>query len=134
MIDNDSIIMIYDFKEGGGIRASAYYLLYAFDESGQLEYESMFDTYEEFIQKRPEDGAFSIGPFEDLNFLNQFAFKVCEKNEAKVVSLLSVREYNQIMENTTTASELFKELSSQGNRIQNLDRESKSGIFGKIFH
>lgn len=134
MTDSESIVMIYDYKEGAEVKPSAYFLLYAFDESGLLELDSMIDVYEEFIQKEPEDSAMPLGPFESLNFLNQFAFKVCERNDGAIVSLLSVKDYNQILEESSSGGTLFQEFIEKGNKIENLDHKSKSGILGKIFH
>lgn len=134
MTDNDSIVMIYNYIEGGQSNPSAYYLLHAFDEAGVIDIEPMIDVYEEFIQKQPDVSKMPLGPFESLNFLNQFAFKVCEKNDGGVVSLLSVNDYNAIMEEATTGTTLFEDFVAKGNRIENLDHSSKGGILGKIFH
>lgn len=134
MSNNESIVMIYDYKEGGEVKPSAYYLLYVFDEAGLLDSEPMINVYEELIQKQPEGEGMPFGPFESLNFLNQFAFKVCEKNNEAMVSLLSVNDYNQVMEQATSGSNLFQEFVERGNRIENLDHKSKGGILGKIFH
>lgn len=134
MTDIESIVMIYDYKEGAETNPSAYYLLHAFDETGVIEIEPMIDVYEEFIQKQPELSKMPLGPFESLNFLNQFAFKICEKIDGSVVSLLSVQDYNQIMEEATNGTSLFHDFVEKGNRIENLDHKSKGGILGKIFH
>ena len=71
MTDTESIVMIYDYQEGGEVGPSAYFLKYAFDEAGLLDLEKMIDVYEELIQKEPETGHMPLGPFESLNFLNQ---------------------------------------------------------------
>ncbi|MFT6603496.1 MAG: hypothetical protein ACJARO_001006, partial [Bacteriovoracaceae bacterium] len=76
MTNNDAIVMIYDYKEGADLKPSAYYLFHAFDENGLVELDTMVEVYEEFINQTPETGHLPLGPFEDLNFLNQFAFKV----------------------------------------------------------
>lgn len=134
MTDTESIVMIYDYQEGGEVGPSAYFLKYAFDETGLLDLEKMIDVYEELIQKEPETGHMPLGPFESLNFLNQFAFKVCERSDGALVSLISVKDYNQIMEEATSGSSLFQQFVEKGNQIQNLDHKSKSGILGKLFH
>ncbi len=134
MTNNDAIVMIYDYKEGADLKPSAYYLYHAFDENGLVELDTMVDVYEEFINQAPETSNLPLGPFDDLNFLNQFAFKVCEKNDNSLVSLISVKDYNAILEEATTGSELFQDLTEKGNRIENLDHSSKSGLLGKLFH
>lgn len=134
MTESESIVMIYDYKEGAEVKPSAYYLLYAFDETGLLEVDNMIDVYEEFTQKEPEADLMPLGPFESLNTLNQFAFKVCERNDGALVSLLSVKDYNQIMEEASSGSTLFQEFIEKGNKIENLDHKGKRGILGKIFH
>ncbi|MBK23450.1 MAG: hypothetical protein CME70_05530 [Halobacteriovorax sp.] len=134
MTDTESIVMIYDYQEGGESKPSAYYLKFAFDETGLIELEPMIDVYEELIQKQPESDEMPLGPFESLNFLNQFAFKVCEKSDGALVSLLSVQDYNFVMEEADSGTTLFQKFVEKGNQIQNLDHRSKSGILGKLFH
>lgn len=134
MTNNDAIVMIYDYKEGADLKPSAYYLYHAFDENGLVELDSMVEVYEEFINQTPDGESLPLGPFENLNYLNQFAFKVCEKNDNSVVSLVSVKDYNTVLEEAVTGSELFQSLTEKGNRIENLDHSSKSSLLGKLFH
>jgi hypothetical protein len=134
MTNNDAIVMIYDYIEGADLKPSAYYLYHAFDESGLVELDGMVEVYEEFINQSPETDQLPLGPFDSLNFLNQFAFKVCEKNDNSLVSLISVKDYNSLLEEAATGTELFQNLAEKGNRIENLDHSSKGGLLGKLFH
>jgi hypothetical protein len=134
MTNNDAIVMIYDYKEGADLKPSAYYLYHAFDENGLIDLDAMVEVYEEFINQTPETSKLPLGPFDNLTFLNQFAFKVCEKIDNSLVSLISVKDYNSILEEATTGDDLFQNLTEKGNRIENLDHSSKSSLLGKFFH
>ncbi|RPJ73761.1 MAG: hypothetical protein EHM20_11715 [Alphaproteobacteria bacterium] len=73
-----------------------------------------------------------IGPFESTDQLNQFSFQLCEEFNAAKVSLLSVQEYNSLMETTQTASDFHRGLQEIGNVMENIERKKK-GFLSRFF-
>lgn len=115
----------------------AYYLLYLLDEKGLFEYEVARKIYEErFLEAEYENRkAFgkSIGPFSSLEKLNQYAFNLCEELNAARISLLSVQEYNALLENTHSAIDFHRDLVDKGNVIENIERKKK-GFLSRFFN
>lgn len=117
---------------------SAYYILYLLDEKGLLDKTSAIKLYNErfksadAIDDGPLSGSKMIGPFESTDLLNQYAFQLCEEFNAEKVSLLSVQEYNSLLENTQTASDFHRDLLEKGNVMENIERKKK-GFLSRFF-
>lgn len=114
---------------------SAYYLLYLLDEKGILDRSVADKLYEEKFKSDLSAGnihAKMIGPFESTDHLNQFAFQLCEEMNAAKVSLLSVQEYNSLLESTQTASDFHRDLLLKGNVMENIERKKK-GFLSRFF-
>lgn len=114
---------------------SAYYLLYLLDEKGLLDKSSAHKLYED----RFKSALWSldvlqnlIGPFETTEALNQFAFQLCEELNAEKVSLLSVEEYNGLLEGSQMASDFHRDLLLKGNVMENIERKKK-GFLSRFF-
>jgi hypothetical protein len=140
MKDTEYIIGIYNFVNANPeIQAdSAYYILYLLDEKGLLDRSAAIKLYEERFQSNLS-GAHDflnnhgmIGPFESTDFLNQFAFQLCEELNAEKVSLLSVSDYNLLLESTQTASDFHRDLLLKGNVMENIERKKK-GFLSRFF-
>ena len=138
MKEIEYIVGIYNYfnpypEEG---HESYYYLLYLLDEKGLLEKESAnklfserFSTPEIADLKAPLN---TVGPFISLETLNQYAFALCEDLNAARVSLLSVQEYNTLLENSQQASEFHRDLLEKGNVLENIERKKK-GLLSRFF-
>jgi hypothetical protein len=132
-INIDYIIGVYQYfnpfpeDESG----SAYYLLYLLDQRGLLE---KSDAIKLFQEKYPNETLKSkwLGPFDSVDNLNQFAFILCEKLNARKINLLSVQEYNSLLEQTINASDFHQHIIEMGNVFENIDRKEK-GFFKKLF-
>lgn len=115
---------------------SAYYLLYLMDDKGMLDKEVASKLYKEKFQSADETAGtsptHSIGPFQSVDNLNQFAFLLCEEMNAGKISLLSVGEYNTLLENTVQAADFHRDLVEKGNVMENIERKKK-GLFGRFF-
>lgn len=114
---------------------SSYFLLYLLDERGMLEREAAEKLY--IDRFKPEIGeakapAKTIGPFDSIDRLNQYAFALCEELNAARVSLLSVQEYNSLLENSNQASEFHHDLLEKGNVMENIERKKK-GFISRLF-
>lgn len=112
-------------------RGAAYYLLYLLDQRGVLEKE---DAKRLFQETNPSYDLKSkwLGPFDSIDNINQFAFLLCEKLDAQKISLLSVQEYNGLLEQTLQASDFHRDLLEKGNVLENIDKKEKS-FFKKLF-
>lgn len=114
---------------------SSYFLLYLLDERGMLERDLAVKLYEERF--KPEIGeakapAKTIGPFDSIDRLNQYAFALCEELNAARVSLLSVADYNSLLENSNQAAEFHRDLLEKGNVMENIERKKK-GFISRLF-
>ncbi len=119
---------------------SAYYLLYLLDDKGLLDKIGAMKLYNEHFKtdlSSPvhefELNKGKIGPFESVEKLNQFAFRLCEELNAAKVSLLSVQEYNTLLESTISMSDFHRDLLEKGNILENIDRKKK-GFLSRIFN
>lgn len=109
-----------------------YFLLYLLDEKGMLDYEGSKELYKrQFSRDGLIDNKY-IGPFDNLEALNQYAFALLEELNAAQVSLLSVQEYNLLIESTQQASDFHRDLLEKGNIIENIERKKK-GFLSRFF-
>lgn len=140
MKDTEYIVGVYNYVNAfPELNAdSAYYLLYLLDEKGLLEksfaekiYEANFKS-ELSASDEVTAGQKMIGPFESTDLLNQFAFQLCEELNAEKVSLLSVQEYNSLLETSQSASDFHRDLLLKGNVMENIERKKK-GFLSRFF-
>lgn len=113
-----------------------YYFLYLLDHKGILEPEDAKQIYLEKANLHEANDALKlgyVGPFESLDSLNQFAFYLCEKLNAEKISLVSVHDYNNLIETSTSADTFQQSLIEKGNIIQNIERKKK-GFLSRIFN
>lgn len=114
-----------------------YYFLYLLDQKGVLDLEEAKNVYKEKYNLSEDTLAFKkglIGPFESLDSINQFSFSLCEKLNAEKISLLSVVDYNLLLEAAPSSLELHQDLITKGNVITNIERKKKGGFLSKIFN
>lgn len=113
-----------------------YYFLYLLDQKGLLDFEDAKSAYIEKFKTDSDHPAFKkglIGPFESIESVNQYSFLLCEKLNAAKVSLLSVAEYNLLLESSPNSLELHRDLLEKGNVIENIERKEKKGFLSKLF-
>lgn len=135
MKEVEYLVGIYHFLDPkiDGLGKS-YYLLYLFDEKGFLDHQTAKEAYREFCGNETlSDNARHIGPFESVEQLDKYSFLLCEKLNAAKISLLSVEEYNGLLEKATELQGLMNDLLDKGNVIQNIDRKKK-GFFAQFFN
>ena len=135
--DTEYIVGIFNFinvfPELSG--EPAYYLLYLLDEKGLLDKSTALKLYQEhFKSSLTEDFLHPklIGPFESMDRLNQFAFQLCEEQNAEKISLISVQEYNNLLEGAQIASDFHRDLLQQGNVMENIEHKKK-GFLSRFF-
>lgn len=140
MKDTEYIVGIYNYINATPElnSDSAYYLLYLLDEKGLLEKSLAMKLYDESFKSEltsvseHHDGSKMIGPFESTEKLSQFAFSLCEELNAEKVSLLSVQDYNALLESSQTASDFHRDLLLKGNVMENIERKKK-GFLSRFF-
>jgi acetylglutamate kinase len=112
-------------------RGAAYYLIYLLDQRGILDKDEALKIFKEQF---PSEAAKLkwLGPFESLDKLNQFAFTLCEKLDAQKISLISVQDYNGLLEQTVQSTDFHRDLLQKGNILENIDKKEK-GFFKKLF-
>lgn len=136
MKDTEYLIGIYDYINANPeIQSdSAYYLLYLLDELGLLDKSTALKLYEDHFKSDLSGDAYTtmIGPFNSTEALNQFSFRLCEELNAEKVSLLSVSEYNSLLESTHTAADFHRDLLLKGNVMENIEHKKK-GFFSRFF-
>jgi hypothetical protein len=138
MKEIEYIIGVYNFfnpfPEDG--QESYYYLLYLLDEKGILEREVALQIFTERYTSEEIVGLKTpfntIGPFVSLEKLNQYAFALCEELNAAKISLLSVQEYNSLLEYSQLASDFHRDLLEKGNVMENIERKQK-GFLSRFF-
>lgn len=134
MKETEYIIGIYGQLDYFSLDGS-YFILYLLDEKGLLEKEEAIKLYKDrFAYEGAENfGDQVIGPFNSVESVNQYAFALCEEFNAGKISLLSVKEYNNLLEGTQQASDFHRDLLEKGNVIENIDRKKKGGLLGRLF-
>lgn len=137
MKDTEYIIGVFNFLNANPeIQSdSAYYFLYLLDEKGLLDKSAARKLYNERFKSELSNSDLQpnmIGPFDSVSSLNQFAFQLCEELNAEKVSLLSVQEYNSLLESSQVASDFHRDLLLKGNIMENIERKKK-GFFSRFF-
>jgi hypothetical protein len=112
-------------------RGAAYYILHLLDQRGLLEKDEAIKIFQSKYKTEIFHSKW-IGPFESLDTLNQFAFFLCEKLDAQKINLLSVQEYNNLLETTVLAADFHRDLLVKGNVLENIDKKEK-GFFSRFF-
>lgn len=138
MKEIEYIVGVYNFynpfPEDG--QDSHYYMLYLLDEKGMLEREAAFTIFNERFTSEELAGLKTppntIGPFLSLEKINQYAFALCEELNAAKISLLSVQEYNSLLENSQIAIDFHHDLLTKGNVMENIERKQK-GFLSRFF-
>ena len=138
MKELESIVGIYNFFNPQPLEQSEsyYYLLYILDEKGALELDeakALFnENFKSDIVLISHKNSKLIGPFSTVEKLDQYAFALCEHYNAAKINLLSVDEYNGLLENHQEAELFHKDVLEKGNVITNIERKKK-GILSRFF-
>jgi hypothetical protein len=137
---SDALVGVYDYfnesyvKENSlsGAKGASFYFLYLLDKTGLLNRDELASVYQEVLGV--ELKSHYVGPFENLESLNQFAFNLCQKKDAEKIYILSAEEYNQIIENSVNDVSTFSQaIMAKANCLENIDHRKK-GFLGKLFN
>lgn len=113
---------------------SGHEVISIFNDKGLVDESTLEDFYKEIINKDPtvlESG--HIGYFSEMEDIQKFSFRICQRFGLESVSLVSVEDYNEALVDSFKADDLLMNLQNKGNIIPNPDA-GKSGFFSKIFN
>jgi len=130
----DNLVGIYHYFAPAQ-EAAAYYLLYIFDQQGLVDRDTLEQVYTDmfFSSQRKMDARY-VGPFESLENLQQYVLRLCGQQDVAHAHLFATTDFNQMLDNITTADDLRVLLSTQGHQLENLEKiKRKKGLLGKIF-
>ncbi len=105
-----------------------------FNERGLIDESTLEDFYKELSGTEPkvlESGR--IGYFSQMEDIQKFSFRICQKLGNEAVSLVSVEDYNAVLIDSFKAEDLLENLQNVGNLIPNPDA-GKGGFFSKLFN
>lgn len=136
MKEIESLVGIYTNEIVTDGNQETYYILYLLDDKGPYDINKAWKLYlDEFSALKDavlSDGM--IGPFASFEKLNQYAFTLCERLNAARISLVSVSEYNTMLESTQNTTDFRRNLFEEGNILENIERKNKkSGFLSRLF-
>lgn len=136
MKDIEYLVSIYTNEIITEDNQETFYILYLLDDKGPYDINKAWKLYlDEFSAIKDAtltDGM--IGPFASFEKLNQYAFTLCERLNAARISLVSVSEYNTMLESTQNTADFKRNLFEEGNVLENVERKNKkSGFLSRLF-
>ncbi len=105
-----------------------------FNERGLIDESTLEDFFKDLVGQAPkvvESG--HIGYFAQMEDIQKFSFRICQKLGNEAVSLVSVEDYNSVLIDSFKSEELLHKLQNIGNLIPNPDA-GKGGFFSKLFN
>lgn len=140
MGERDTVFAIYKYLTSDGLEGEqgdpSYYLIRVFDNTGSIESAQLFDLFRE-VYPEVEVGSRAkyVGPFPNLTVVNKFSFGLCEVLDANRICLLSVMDYNSIVDSTSNIADLTDKMLAAGNVIENIEKGERSkGLLNKFFN
>lgn len=132
--ENEIIVSIYEIQnrlDGTG----ELYFKQIFDRRGSVEYEILFKVYQEIYGKSLLDRSQGIGPFNSIEELQRYAFKLCQELEFQGIFVLPIDAFATLLEKVGSVDELWKEIRSSEYFLKNPERgQTGSGsVWKKIF-
>ncbi len=110
-----------------------FYIVHFVHPHGSIEHELVWSLYDEMCGHKTSTFPQFYGPFEGLEQMTKFCFRICDETNEPQVNLVTLEEFNQLVESATHIHLLRERLGSLGNIIANPDAVSKKGLFGKLF-
>ena len=141
MANFETVFVIYTYlsREELGLERKesegpAHYILQVFEEHSLFPRDELVKLYNEVAPlKMPDLPEGYIGPFENLDVLNQFAFTFCDRHDASQVALVSIENYNEAINKINSSSDFNAILLEHSSVIANPDKDKRKGFFGKMF-
>ena len=109
-------------------------IYHVFNSKGLVDEEILLDYFSDICKDQVSSlGKGRIGHFSDGEQVQRFCFQLCQKLGHSGVSLLTVREYNNVLSSCHQASDFTSLLKEKGEFIENVDAQ-KRGFFDNIFN
>lgn len=131
--DKSILTIIYGPLKSGG-RNDGQQVMASFNETGLIDETVLEEEYLSVMNHEPsvlDEG--SIGPFSNLETIQKFSFNLCQKLGNKGTSLVSLDDYNELLNASFKIEDFKARLEEKGNFIGNPEA-GKSGLFNKIFN
>lgn len=109
-----------------------YRILYFFNELGTLNPIELVKCFEGIYGKKIENETL-IGTFESFEELSRYCFSVSDYYNARSVNIVSIEEFNFLIEKSSNISEFVSHVENTGEQMKNPDSR-KSGFFKNMFH
>lgn len=126
------LTIIYGPLKNGG-RNDGQQVMASFNETGLIDETVLEEEYLAVMNHEPsllDEG--TIGPFSNLETIQKFSFNLCQKLGNKGASLVSLDDYNELLNASFKVEDFKTHLEEKGNFIGNPEA-GKSGLFNKIF-
>ena len=127
----DTICFIYNYLTLKR-KIQAYYIVGFFSEGGELKRDRLHKSYEEMFHSTSDNEY--IGPFQSLDDIRKYCFALCDYLNAQNSQILSVEEYNVMIENVTNRSEFAKQILLFGDSLLNPSHKKRKHFFQDFFH
>ncbi|WP_372653984.1 hypothetical protein [Halobacteriovorax sp.] len=131
----DKLIAIYRFKNPANdlnYSKGSYYLLHVLTNEGAVKPDLLEKFCHDYDVENPAE-EIGLGPFESVDDITKFCFYICDELRLPYVGLLSMDEFNSIIEESSKVSDLLEALHSDGNLIENISITQKKSFFQKVF-
>jgi len=111
-----------------------YRILEVFTKSGGIDRQLLASIYRELMGKDGVISDWELGPFENLEEIERFAFRVSEQMQAVGAHVLSVFDYNLGLEHLVESENFLKIFADHGHFLPNPGAKvGKSGLFERFF-
>jgi hypothetical protein len=131
--NKSTLTIIYGPLKSGG-RTDGQQVMASFNESGLIDETTLEEEYLAVMNHEPsllDEG--TIGPFSNLETIQKFSFNLCQKLGNAGASLVSLDDYNELLNASFKVEDFKSKLEEKGNFINNPEA-GKSGLFNKIFN
>lgn len=140
MLNNKFVIGVYGHLRHSGTQESrvkaldsSYYLIHIFGDNGPIDFETLDKIYHEhYCQFININNCKHIGPFDGLEELNKYLYSLCDEMSLSKINIVSVEEYNLIIEKSSSVEELKNNLEDSSSYIE-CSSIKKNGLLGRLF-
>src|SRR5690606_32445979 len=79
----------------------SFYIIHFVHSHGSIDHELVWSLFDEMFGKKTSQLPQYYGPFDSLEQLTQFCFRLCDETREAQVNLLTLEEFNQVIESST---------------------------------
>ncbi len=112
-------------------KKQAYYIIGFFSEGGELKQDLLYKYYNEMFYMASDSEY--LGPFQSFNDILKYSMALCNCLDTQKAQILSVEEYNLMMENVTNTNEFAEQILLFGESFINSSYKKKKRFFRELF-